>query len=325
MPITKFYGGFNPAWRAGRLEREIVNSIADQIALENPNLNCVVAVPSWHEPSVLVDDIKKLKPDFTVICSLSDPLGPIENLLETLPGKVVKFGYVDNGIKFDFWALICLEFFRRYELEELQPKSLEYVFLNYNRKPHRHRIELVNLFELNNLTNRGVITLGDSDYTVHDQIEDYLEYGANDVVGSVGIPNDILSLGRLDIWNKCFLNVVSETQYEYSPNVFVSEKIYKPIIGLRPFIVNGSPNIYSWLKEFGFDCFEDLFPVSELSKNDSTGIKFKNHPVICRVVRELCNTNLEKLYNSLLPRLLRNQTLFYEHAKNQRFDIKFKF
>ena len=325
MPITKFYGGFNPAWRAGRLEREIVDSISEQIESEYPDSNCVIAVPSWHEPSVLVDDIKKLNPDLTVICSLSDPLGPIENLLETIPGRVIKFGYVDNGIKFDFWALACFNFFRKYQFEELQPTNFKNVFLNYNRKPHRHRVELVNLLEHNNLTQHGVITLGDSDYTINDNIEDYLEYGGGDVVGDVGIPNDIYSLGRLDVWNSSFLNIVSETQYEYSSNVFISEKIYKPILGLRPFIINGSPNIYKWLKEFEFDCFEDIFPVSELASNDSDGFKFKNHQIICNVVKELCNANLEELYKSLLPRLIQNQRLFYEHAANIRFDIKFKF
>ena len=321
MPTTKFYGGFNPAWRAGHLEREIVDYISNQIALAHPDFNCVIAVPSWHEPSVLVDDIKNLNPDLTVVCSLSDPLGPIENLLETISGRVVKFGYINEGIKFDFWALACNKFFRRYNLEELKPSDFKNVFLNYNRKPHRHRIELVNLLEQNNLTKYGVVTLGNSEYTIHDSAEDYLEYGSSDVVGDVGIPNDIYSLGRLDIWNSSFLNVVSETKYEYSSNVFISEKIYKPIIGLRPFVVNGSPHIYKWLKEIGFDCFEDIVPVDLLSSNDSNGYKFKNHQIICDVIKELCNTNLLTLYNSLLPRLINNQRLFYEHANNQRYNF----
>lgn len=325
MSITKFYGGFNPAWRAGHLERKIVDSISDQIKSEYPNLNCVVAVPSWHEPSELVEDIKKINPDVTVICSLSDPLGPIENLLDTIPGRVIKFGYVNNGIKFDFWALICLEFFRQYKFEELQPTNFKYVFLNYNRKPHRHRVDLVALLEQHDLVKHGLITLGESNYTVDDKVEDYLEYGSSDIVGDVGIPNDILSLGKLEIWNSHFLNIVSETQYEYSLNTFISEKIYKPIIGLRPFIVNGSPTIYKWLKDFGFDCFEDIFPVDKLSLNDSIGIKFKNHQIICDVIEELRAANLQELYKSLLPRLINNKTLFYEHARNQRFDIKFEF
>jgi len=318
MAITKFYGGFNPAWRAGHLEREIVDNLADKIVSLYLNANCVIAVPSWHEPKVLVDDIKKLQPEVTFICSLSDPLGPIENLLETIPGQINTFGYVDQGIKFDFWALACSKFFKTYTSEELMPLELKNVFVNYNRKPHRHRIDFVSLLQQNDLIKYGVVTLGNSDYTVNDREEDYAEYGGNDVVGDVGIPNDIYSLGRLDIWNSSFLNIVSETQYEYSANVFISEKIYKPILGLRPFIINGSPNIYSWLKRIGFDCFEDIFPVNALSVNDSDGCKFKNHQLICQVVQELCHADLELLYKKLLPRLVHNRNLFYEYAKNQQ-------
>jgi hypothetical protein len=324
MPITKFYGGFNPAWRAGRLEREIVDNISDQLALQYPDQNCVVAVPSWHEPSVLVDDIKNLNPDFTVICSLSDPLGPIEDLLDTIPGRVHKFGYVDHGIKFDFWALACLKFFKKYSREEIILKEFSKIYLNYNRKPHRHRLELVNLFENSDLIKYGITTLGDSAYTLNESDDDYLEYGANDVMGDVGIPNDIYSLGRLDIWNSTFLNIVSETQYEYNPNAFISEKIYKPIIGLRPFIINGSPSIYKWLQNLGFDCFEDIFPVDKFKDESAPlGYKFRNHELIAKVVQELTTKNLQDLYYKLLPRLEKNQILFYEHARNQQLYSKF--
>ena len=190
--------------------------------------------------------------------------------------------------------------------------------MNYNRKPHQHRVSLVNRFEEHDLIKYGITTLGNSKYSLNDKHDDFVEYGANDVVGDVGIPNDIYSLGNLDIWNKCFLNIVSETQFEYSPNAFVSEKIYKPIIGLRPFVINGSPSIYAWLKNMGFDCFDDLFPVNELSDNNCVpGARFKNHSAIIDSVKDLIGQDLNKLYASLLPRLLNNQKIFYEYTKNQ--------
>jgi hypothetical protein len=317
MPIVKLYGGFDPAWRAGHLEREIVDSISNQIELEHPDWNCVVAVPSWHEPSVLVDDIINLKPDLTVVCSLSDPLGPIENMLAVIPGRVIKFGYVDQGIKFDFWALACLKYFRHYQNDQVVPAQLEKLYLNYNRKPHKHRTELVSLLEENNLIDYGIVTLGNSHYTINDNIEDYIDYGGNDVVGDVGIPNDIYSLGKLDIWNKCLINIVSETQFESSRNTFVSEKIYKPIIGLRPFVVNGSPSIYTWLKNAGFDCFDDLFPVQQLEQEIDNDYEFSNHHLICDCLKKYKNQNLLEIYNKIKPRLLYNQNLFYEYARNQ--------
>ena len=171
----------------------------------------------------------------------------------------------------------------------------------------------------------GCVSLGNSARTVNDQHANYKEYGADDVVGDVGIPNDIYSLGQLEIWNKSFINVVSETQYEYSTNVFLSEKIFKPIIGLRPFVINGSPGIYRILKRAGFDCFEVLFPIDILSnENFNNGRKFNNHKHIIEALNNIKDTNLLEIYNQLRPRLLYNQKLFYEYASNQSINFKFK-
>jgi hypothetical protein len=179
--------------------------------------------------------------------------------------------------------------------------------------------------EASGLIEHGCVTLGNSKYTVNDRHVNYKEHGADDVVGDVGIPNDIYSLGQLEIWNQSFINIVSETQFEFGPNVFLSEKIWKPIIGLRPFIINGSPGIYRILKQAGFDCFEDLFPIAALSNcNRNNGWKFDNHKHIIESLANFKNKNLSGIYNQLRPRLLHNQRLFYEYAANQSIDFKFK-
>jgi hypothetical protein len=324
MNCNIIYGGFNPAWHAGLLERELVDKLAQNLNHNFPQLKKIVAVTSWHEPADLVINIKKFNPDLTVLCSLTDPLGPIENLIDNIPGKVILIGYVNSKYFYDFWAVACLKFFKKYNNQELEPTNFNYLYLNYNRKPHRHRVELVKLLETSDFINCGCVTLGNSAYTVNDQHNDYKEYGANDVVGDVGIPNDIYSLGQLEIWNQSFINIVSETQFEFGSNTFLSEKIFKPIIGLRPFVINGSPGIYKLLKRAGFDCFEDLFPVDILSKETFTSWKFDNHKHILESLEQLKDKNLLDIYNKLLPRLLSNQKLFYEYATNQSINFQFE-
>lgn len=324
MNCTVIYGGFNPAWRAGQFERELVDSLVINVNKQYPDLKKIVAVTSWHEPSLLVEQIKEIDADITFLCSLTDPIGPIENLVEQLPGQVELVGYVGSKWYYDFWAVACSKFFKKYNNQELEPADFKYLFLNYNRKPHRHRIELVNLLETSGLVDYGCVTLGNSKYTVNDQTANYKEHGANDVVGDVGIPNDVYSLGQLEIWNQSLVNIVSETQFEFSPNVFLSEKIWKPIIGLRPFVINGSPGIYRLLKRAGFDCFEDLFPVDVLSdENFNNAWKFNNHKHIVESLNRLKDKDLLEIYNQLRPRLLRNQQLFYEYASNQSINFKF--
>jgi hypothetical protein len=325
MNCTIIYGGFNPAWDAGRLERQLVNSLSETLNKSYPNLKKVIAVTSWHEPAELVKQINEIGPDLTFLCSLTDPLGPIESLADQIPGQVRLIGYVDSEYFLDFWAIACSKLFRKYTVDKLEPVQFDNLFLNYNRKPHRHRTELVKLFEESNLIDYGCVTLGNSNYTVGDKVEQYIAYGANDIVGDVGIPNDIYSLGQLKIWNTSFINVVSETQYEYSRNVFLSEKTFKPIIGLRPFVINGSPGIYRILKQAGFDCFEDLFPVDLLSnENFNYTWKFDNHKHIVESLNNLKDKNLTELYHQIKPRLLYNQAHFYEYARNQAFNRQFK-
>jgi hypothetical protein len=324
MNCDIIYGGFNPAWHAGCLERKLVDQLAQNLNQNFPQLKKIIAVTSWHEPAELVKTIKNCNPDLTVLCSLTDPLGPVENLINDIPGKVILVGYVNGEYYYDFWAVACSNFFKKYDNQELEPTAFDYLYLNYNRKPHRHRIELVKLLETSDLISRGCVTLGNSSYTVNDQHNNYKEYGADDVVGDVGIPNDIYSLGQLEIWNRSFINIVSETQFEFGPNAFLSEKIFKPIIGLRPFVINGSPGIYRILKRAGFDCFEDLFPVDILSKETFVAWKFENHKHIVESLTSFKNNNLLELHHQLKPRLLYNQQLFYEYASNQSINFEFK-
>jgi hypothetical protein len=325
MNCKVIYGGFNPVWQAGRLERQLIDELATRLEQQLPNINKVLAVTSWHEPASLVNQISSFNPDVTFLCSLTDPLGPIENLIEQISGQTELVGYVDGKFFYDFWAVACDKFFKKYHNKDLEPNNLTNVFLNYNRKPHRHRTELVKMLQEKDLVKFGCVTLGNSSYIVDENLDEYAEYGANDVVGDVGIPNDIYSLGQLDIWNSSLINIVSETQYEFSKNVFISEKIFKPIIGLRPFIINGSPGIYRILKKAGFDCFDDLFPVAKL-ENEILAVgefKFKNHELICQTVANYKQTDLLQLYHYLKPRLLYNQNLFYEYARNQKLHFDF--
>jgi len=326
MNCKVIYGGFNPAWRAGQLERELVNCLVQNFNNQYPKLRKAVVVTSWHEPKELISQLQKLQPEVTMLCSLTDPLGPIENLIDQIPGQVILVGYVNGDYFFDFWAVACARFFKQYSILDLEPNTFDNLFLNYNRKPHTHRTELVALFETSGCIKHGCVTLGNSKYTVNDHDLDYQNYGADDVVGDVGIPNDVYSLGQLILWNASFINVVSETQYEYSKNVFLSEKVFKPIIGLRPFIINGSPGIYRLLKQAGFDCFQDLFPVQQLQdENSNHEWKFRNHQLIVNSISEFQNKNCMELFAQIKDRLHYNRELFYAYASNQSTNFKFEF
>jgi hypothetical protein len=299
------YGGFDPQWAAGQLEREVVDQLATYISDKYPEQSTAIVVPNWYEYQAVQDWINQI-PATVIACSLTDPLSQVWSTDTRI------FGY--GNIKFDFWAVACLRNFKQYRYQELLPTQFDFLFLNYNRKPHTHRIELVEAFEQAGIINLGCTTLGGSSYTVNDVDADYLNSGARDVVGDIGIPNDIYSLGRLDIWQRSFINIVSETQFD-STSTFVSEKTFKPIIGLRPFVINGNPQIYTWLQSAGFDCFEDIFPVQQLIRSTNTA---HSHKLIVDAVQSIKDKDPMKVYLHLLPRLINNQTHFYEYANSQQ-------
>ena len=145
-----------------------------------------------------------------------------------------------------------------------------HIFLCYNRKPREHRVNLVKKLIDHNLKKHGVITLGENRkiYSKTDKNklhlslnEDMSQYSTwtNQIDTFGDIPDDLHSLGNLIIWQNHFLTVVSETEFLPWDNTYVSEKTWKPIIGLRPFLINGQSKIYKWLRDRGFKTFNHYF------------------------------------------------------------------
>ena len=160
----------------------------------------------------------------------------------------------------------------------------------------------------------------------HFVVEDLAEFGSTDSMGVVngseqfGIPDDIHSVGNLNLWQQHFLNIVSETEFLPWDNTFVSEKTWKPIIGLRPFVINGQTKIYTWLRKHGFRTFNHWFGGVELEEVNELEV----HNSIVKVIeylRDFSKQELQNLYNSMLPDLRHNRQRFFEFAQEQQHRI----
>jgi hypothetical protein len=232
--------------------------------------------------------------------------------------------------RYSFWAINCqLHFNTPKETELFLNKSFKYDFISYNRKPTRHRYELVKQLHLMGLNDNGVVTLGfdNSNYAltarengwINSIEEDIKDPAYKESTGYNSIKNDIFSLGDLDVWSNHFVNVVSETdQYYRKGQSFLSEKIFKPILGLRPFIINGPPAIYQHLKENGFETFLDVWPIKLGidTEKDYNNLAFD----IATILRWLGNRTKEekyKMYQQMYPALLANRENFNNYANNQ--------
>ena len=182
--------------------------------------------------------------------------------------------------------------------------DFEYVYLCYNRKPRENRVELVKQLIGNNLLNKGWVTFdrghfpevdirtGDTDQDKH----------TSDLRWSR--PEDLMSCGDLNVWRNCYSVIVTET--EHSDPWQLSEKTWKPILGLRPFLLNSHPGVTNVLNRLGLYTPVDLF------ENDKLNGSIES---VINQIQLLSNKSPEELYAlwlKQLPMLQYNRKRIFE-------------
>ena len=243
-------------------------------------------------------------------------------LLEDKFEKVHHIGNTNKGYYFSFWLEFIKDNWKYYNKEKYksEPKLVRSAtvgengkhFLCYNRKPHDHRVSILNKIHAVGLEKFGIIsaTIENKGYSFPNPIildethDDKTLKIINEWEGQN--ENDIISLGDANNWQRHFLTVVTETTIH--TDVLLSEKTFKPIMGLRPFLILGDQNLYKKLKEMGFDIFEDMFSdiLISLSHPD-----YENRADY--IVEQLDKlsafsySELDEKYKDLLPRLKANR------------------
>ena len=137
-----------------------------------------------------------------------------------------------------------------------------------NHQPHKHRIEFLNLLnECWYISPRYYFCIVPHEEYKFDNPIILKENRPSSImekshewerVNDNHLSNDIISLGDPNYLELSFCTVVTESVMH--SDVFLSEKTFKPLIGLRPFIILGDGGLYDKLREWKFDTFEDLFP-----------------------------------------------------------------
>lgn len=230
---------------------------------------------------------------------------------------IVTLGQLDTNkmkldVPFQYWAVFVADHFEHYLDVALEPKSFDNLFLCYNRKPTWHRVELYKAFEKNKLLQKGVFTLGNEDpkqIKLINADKTTIPMNNMDDHGKLGIDNDTMSLGNIDLWNSHFVTIVNETQHVAKMGYpFLSEKIWKPIRGLRPFLCLGDQGTIELLENAGFYTFNDLF---DIKKKDC-----QIHDIVYAIKN--CDLNLGAKYGEIKGKLLHNKKRFFEFAKEQK-------
>ena len=268
MNIIKSDNGFPYAWKAGRVE-QLIRSILEQKAHQQLDVDTVMLInPIWLMDRDIAEEIRLANPDFIICCSLVDPI--IVQVEEAIRASGIPAVFVGNhaDYRIDFWAMTCDLNFRSYTSEELILNPTPRKFICLNRKPHAHRRILVD--RLLSIQDQGYISLGYNSNAIMVDRVFVEEQGIQDAMPDRNpIGNDVYSLGDLSVWRDSYLNIVTETTFgtANADNFFISEKTWKPILGLRPFFVYGQPKLRTYLKQQGFDIFEDVVNYDSLPYN----------------------------------------------------------
>jgi hypothetical protein len=337
-------------WLWGEYEKEIFGKIKNQIKNKYSESNNLLINLTWFYTPLNQVGTQRLKSiqdnlsdpkinhhfnkiDNLFLLATVDPPGisrhEIEKLCQSLGNpKLFKLGNFSSPWEFNFFAIVLNDRFFKYTESELILEDCQWLYLNYNRKPRTHRVEFVNQLIAENLLDHGVVTMGKPnrsyDTGPHNNLylslgeknEDYVEaghwYNLNE--DEFGIPHDVLSLHNMKYWQHHFLNIVGATEFDQQHELFVSESQWKPIIGLRPFLVNGNPQTYKWLTNNGFKIFNHWFPGIDF--DDPTCVH-ESLVAAIKYLTTLSRPQIISMYHDMLPDLRYNRARFFEFAQEQ--------
>ena len=341
---VEFIGtGFPTSHDYAQEERDCWASIIQQIEQYFPGqINLLISL-TWFGPQFVDSDWYQLfewnqqgrKFDNLFLLATVDPpylnpteLQEIKNLAQAL--KVYHLGNFDNTYQFNFFATTIASKFKKYTDDELILKKLKHIFVNYNRKPKTHRVDFVKRLIDNDLMKYGTVTLGHSDkngdahsnadlyLSIGEKHEDYVELGNRVDVWNFGLPQDYYSLHRLDIWQETFLYINGATEFNPVNDLFCQQDTFKPMLGLRPFVINGVQRTYRWLRLNGFKTFNHYWSHIDIENGPvhDTLIELITH------LKESDSSEILKMYQDMLPDLYYNKERFFEFAKEQKYKIE---
>ena len=341
---------FPAEWIYGKYETQIINSVTEQINKQFQNQRNLFINTTWFGPQFnngeqynkVVDFCNKgITFDNVFFLATVDPMlinkDQINDVIGMLGNPQPFFiGNFENSLyEFNFFAFAVTENFSKYDDADIELKKIKYHYVNYNRKPREHRVNFVKQLIKHELMDCGAVTLGKPDpvydndenndlyFTIGENPKDYAEsgdwFGKTDT-DITGIPHDLFSLHNMDVWKHHFLYINAATEFWPWDDVFVMQDQYRPIMGLRPFLINGNTRTYKWLCDKGFKTFTHYFPADlENEHEDSV------HPNLIKALKWLVHQSENEIlamYDDMLPDLYYNKERMYEFAKEQKEKVR---
>lgn len=321
MIVKEFNAGWGDNIELRRFETQILSSYLD--SLYHDNTRSVIVNSTWYNQDYhakVLEFLQHNQIDRVVVSACVDPPIPNRDWFNDVDVELRMVGYYPGPDEIDFWALTVDRYFAVPDTSMCDARNINTAFLCYNRKPHWHRKKFVEQLRQHDLLHHGVITLGSGSGQAELDVQQHVvgsPIAPNPGPEQYGISNDIMSLGCHDIWQRCFLNVVTETVYDIDHVWFVSEKIYKPIVGSRPFLVYAPNGANRWLSHIGIDSYtKDFVDITDLDLADPVSLA----PFL-QVLAHQGTDYWQAKYRTLEPKILHNKHAFQQHVLAAKLQI----
>lgn len=198
------------------------------------------------------------------------------------------------------------------KLNTLEIKQYDKKYLSLNRRWRQHRPILVGLLEVHDLLDKGHVSFcknvdGQNWDNIYGYIQGSVQYCDTDIYNLFqnnrdrieNIPDMFLDTQELYVnqvqvdnnldyfYENTYFSIVSETNYfkELGEGLFLSEKVFKPILRCHPFILMSRPHSLGKLKDLGYKTFSPYIDESyDEEVNDYERLR-----MIIKETERLCN------------------------------------
>jgi hypothetical protein len=311
MIVKTFDNGWGPEWSAKQFEKELTDQILHD--LMHDQSRTVIINSTWYSQSYhqqVVEQLRHMNFTHLVLVAMLDPAIPQASWFEEFNCEIICVGYYAGPYSIDYWALFTEKY--NHDTASVSVLDIDTAYMCLNRKPHWHRRRLFQQLKHHGLIEHGLISFANEQVLAVDREHD--NFAPESTADKYGVPNDIASLGHIKNWNRCFLNIVTETAWNINYTGFVSEKIYKPIVGYRPFLVYDTDGGVAWLTHRGFEPYVNDF-------TDICDLDLSRPGHLCQFLQVLCDQPAnywQKKFVDLHDKIVYNKNQFVNYTNHQR-------
>lgn len=220
------------------------------------------------------------------------------------------------------------------------PTSFNRLFVSQNMRGHYHRCYLLDYMANLDLIKKGYVTwngigfvdnhsdrlnmqrnINPTNYSFQHWEPELLIYGNSIPTSEEEIRRSILqdTSTQIPYYRDAFMDVVSESNPQ---SLYFTEKTARPILQLRPFLVQSCVNAHAILKEkFGYEQFDELF---DYSFDSTQSNKLRTYQMLQQVnrYRDASMDDLLGLYKSIIPKLVHNFISLWKMPERTPTDLK---